>query len=532
MESSVSSHALTDEQRLAELGYKQSLNRAWSGFSNFAISFTIISVLAGCFTTYGQAWNNGGPIAISIGWPLISIPILIIGFCMSELVSAYPTAGGIYWWAGRLGGPVWAWFTGWFNMIGLIAVVASVDYAAATFLNVILSLYEVNVFGINFADTSHVLQETFGLFMLILLGHVIVNVRQTHLLSLVNSVSVWWHVLGVAAIVLVLIFVPDGHQSFSFVFGHRINNSGFSGSMFWFYVLPLGFLLTQYTITGFDASAHISEETHGASTTAAKGVWRSIFYSAIIGWIVLLAITFAVTNVEGANEAFGFAPTLLVEALGSGWGKFVLIISTAGQLFCGGACLTSASRMCYAFSRDRGFGKRFSAVISRVNEKRVPVYAVLLMAFFALLITLPALKGKSNGEAVPFAFFAIVSISVIGLYIAYVIPIFLRWRKGADFQPGPWTNGKKYKWMNSFATFWVAFITIIFCLPFTPEAVPWNSGFTWEAFNYAPLTVGVVILIAWIAWMTSARKHFTGQVREVDIEKDIGATPEVGPAAP
>ena len=104
MESSATTPG-SDEQRLAELGYKQSLNRAWSGFSNFAISFTIISILAGCFTTYGQAWNNGGPIAISIGWPLISIPILIIGFCMSELVSAYPTAGGIYWWSGRLGGP-------------------------------------------------------------------------------------------------------------------------------------------------------------------------------------------------------------------------------------------------------------------------------------------------------------------------------------------------------------------------------------------------------------------------------------------
>ena len=108
-----------DEQRLAELGYKQELNRSWSGFQNFAISFTIISILAGCFTTYGQAWNNGGPIAISWGWPLISIPILIIGFCMSELVSAYPTAGGIYWWASKLGGPGWGWFTGWFNLIGL-----------------------------------------------------------------------------------------------------------------------------------------------------------------------------------------------------------------------------------------------------------------------------------------------------------------------------------------------------------------------------------------------------------------------------
>jgi amino acid transporter len=522
----------SDEKRLAELGYKQSLNRAWSGFSNFAISFTIISVLAGCFTTYGQAWNNGGPIAISIGWPLISIPILIIGFCMSELVSTYPTAGGIYWWAGRLGGPVWAWFTGWFNLIGLVAVVASVDYAAATFLNVILGLYEVNIFGINFADEAHVLQEVFLLFMIILGIHVTMNVTNTHLLSRINAVSVWWHVVGVAAIVVVLIFVPDGHQSFSFVFGHRINQSGFGEGMYWFYVLPLGFLLTQYTITGFDASAHISEETHGASVTAAKGVWRSIFYSAVIGWIVLLAITFAVTNVEGANEAFGFAPSLLVEALGSGWGKFVLIISTVGQLFCGAACLTSASRMCFAFSRDNGFGKRFSSITSRVNEKRVPIYAVMLMALLVVLITLPALKGKSNGEAVPFAFFAIVSVSVIGLYIAYVIPIFLRWRKGDDFQPGPWNNGKKYKWMNSFSTIWVIIITIIFCLPFTPEAVPWNSEFSWEAFNYAPLTVGVVIVGAAIAWLVSARHHFTGQIREVEIEEVLGENPDPQTSAP
>ena len=529
MESSVSAPN-RDEQRLAELGYKQSLNRAWSGFSNFAISFTIISILAGCFTTYGQAWNNGGPIAISIGWPLISIPILIIGFCMAELVSAYPTAGGIYWWSGRLGGPIWAWFTGWFNLIGLVAVLASVDYACATFLNVVLGLYEVNLLGVNFGDEVHILGEVFLLFALILTVHTIVNVRRTHLLSLVNSISVWWHVIGVAAIVIVLIVVPDGHQSFSFVFGHRINNSGFSDGMYWFYVLPLGFLLTQYTITGFDASAHISEETHGASEAAAKGVWRSIFYSALIGWIVLLAITFAVTNVDGANEALGLAPTLLTEALGTGWGKFVLIISVVGQLFCGAACLTSASRMCYAFSRDEGFGKQFSRKISTVNKERVPVYAVLMMATLALLITLPALKG--NGENVPFAFFAVVSIAVIGLYIAYVIPIFLRWRMGDRFETGPWNNGRKYKWMNLFATFWVGLITIIFCLPFTPLAVPWNDEFTWESFNYAPLMVAVVITGAAIGWFASARKHFTGQVRETEIEEALGAEPAVGPGNP
>ncbi len=184
--------------------------------------------------------------------------------------------------------------------------------------------------------------------------------------------------------------------------------------MFWFYVLPLGFLLTQYTITGFDASAHISEETHGAAMDAAKGIWRSIFYSAVIGWIVLLAITFAAVHVgaiSGGVAGYGAGSSLEVfaSALTPAAFKAVLIISTVGQLFCGGACLTSASRMCFAFSRDNGFGKGVSSVSARVNAEKVPVYAVLAMATAALIITIPALKGTSAG--VPFAFFAVVSIS-------------------------------------------------------------------------------------------------------------------------
>src|SRR6188768_1272238 len=128
-----------DEQLLASLGYKQELNRNWSSFSNFAISFSIISILAGCFTTFGQAWNNGGPVAISWGWPIISTFILIIGFTMSELVSAYPTSGGIYWWASKMGGPATGFFTGWLNLIGLLAVTASVAYGAATFFDLTIS---------------------------------------------------------------------------------------------------------------------------------------------------------------------------------------------------------------------------------------------------------------------------------------------------------------------------------------------------------------------------------------------------------
>ena len=175
--SSASETLGSDEQRLAELGYAQELKRGWSSFSNFAISFSIISVLAGCFTSYGQAFNNGGPVAISIGWPVISLLILCVAFSMSELASAFPTAGGIYFWASRLGGPGWGWFTGWFNLIGLVAVVASVDYAAASFLGAVLSLYDVH-FIFNFASTNvhYDAHVVFVLFALILLVHGLINV--------------------------------------------------------------------------------------------------------------------------------------------------------------------------------------------------------------------------------------------------------------------------------------------------------------------------------------------------------------------
>ena len=169
-----------DEKRLAELGYSQELHRSWSGFSNFAISFSIISILAGCFTTFGQAWNNGGPIAISLGWPFISCFILIIGLCMSELVSAYPTAGGIYWWAAKMGKPVHGWFTGWLNLIGLVAVTASVDYGCATFMNLTLGA----LFGMEVS-----LANTFILFVIILALHGVINIYGHAIIDVLQNVS-------------------------------------------------------------------------------------------------------------------------------------------------------------------------------------------------------------------------------------------------------------------------------------------------------------------------------------------------------
>src|SRR5215207_2332349 len=344
-----------DEKHLAKLGYRQDLSRSWSGFSNFAISFSIISILAGCFTTLGQAWSNGGPIAISWGWPFISAFILLIGFTMSELVSAYPTSGGIYWWAAKLGGPRAGFFTGWLNWIGLVAVTASVAYGAANFVDIFISTIS-DSWAANYS-----LQRVFIEFVVILVLAALANIFSSHLLAVINNVSVWWHVAGAALIVLILIVVPDHHQSIGWVFSERINNSGYDGGasngvMFWFLVLPLGFLLTQYTITGFDASAHLSEETHEASDSAAKGLWKSIAYSAIGGWILLLALLFAVGDqnavTDGINQGFYGSDVILGQALGESWHTIVIAISAAGQLFCTIACLTSASRMTFAFSRD------------------------------------------------------------------------------------------------------------------------------------------------------------------------------------
>jgi amino acid transporter len=507
-----------DERRLAELGYKQDLQRAWSGFSNFAISFTIISVLAGCFTTYGQAWNNGGPIAISWGWPIICGLILLVAFSMSELVSAYPTAGGIYYWASTLGGPRWGWFTGWFNWVGLVGVVASVDYGCAQFLNATVSLYSLDLGFANFGDSAHVLSETFFLFICILTVHALINIFSSPLVALFNNISVFWHVAGVAAIVLILAFVPDQHQSVKFVFTDRINNSGFGGGMFWFYVLPLGFLLTMYTQTGYDASAHISEETKGAAKAAAQGVWRSVFWSGVGGWIVLLAITFAATDVAGINKGAGSSLAVFSTALSPGWDKMVVIIATIGQLFCGMACVTSCSRMTYAFSRDRAIpGWR---LWTRLNHHRVPAYAVLLSCVAALVMTAPALAGDANGA--PYAFFAVVSICVIGLYIAYVLPVYLRWRAGDSFKPGPWTLGAKYRWINPAAIIWVAICVVIFCLPFTPAAVPWRDEFDIKYLNYAPVTVGGLVLIVGVWWAVRAKHTFTGPVRTVEFDDAAG----------
>jgi amino acid permease (GABA permease) len=499
---------LSDEERLAQLGYTQVLARRMSAFSNYAVSFTIISVLSGCLTLYLFGMNTGGPAVITWGWVVVGLMTLFVGLAMAEICSAYPTSAGLYFWAHRLAparsAAAWAWFTGWFNVLGQVAVTAGIDFGAASFLGAYLNLQ----FGFEVTPGRTIL-----LFAAILLLHGLLNTFGVRVVGLLNSVSVWWHVLGVAVIAGALALVPDRHQPASFVFGEFVNNTGWGSGA---YVVLLGLLMAQYTFTGYDASAHMTEETRDASTAGPKGIVRSIWTSWAAGFVLLLGFTFAIQSYEGALTSPTGAPPaqILLDALGATAGKLLLLVVIGAQLFCGMASVTANSRMIYAFSRDGALP--FSRLWRTVSPRtRTPVAAVWLAAGGALALGLPYLINVT-------AYAAVTSIAVIGLYLAYVIPTLLRVRKGAAFQRGPWHLGRWSRAVGVVAVAWVGFITVLFMLPQV-------SPVTWETFNYAPVAVLVVLGFAAIWWRVSARHWFLAPGRAGD---RVGEGTAAAPAEP
>ncbi len=316
-----------------------------------------------------------------------------------------------------------------------------------------------------------------------------------------------------------------------------------SGLGFWFYILPLGFLLTQYTITGYDASAHLSEETQGAADTAAKGIWQSIFYSAIGGYVLLLSFVFAVQDGDAVTAGGGGVQVIFDQALGSKWAGVVLLIAASGQFYCTTACLTSTTRMLYAFSRDGAVpGAQYWA---KLNANKVPVNGVIVSALIAILLTLPALIEINIGTAeepiiVSYAFSAVVSIGVIGLYLAFAIPIWLRWRAGDSFQQGSWNLGTKWKWLAPLAVAEIAVTSVYFIMPFTPAGTPGflrglvgaegtdTVPFDWKFVNYTPVVTGGALLLLWVGWHLSAKKWFTGPKVTIDLPAGVTAADEIG----
>jgi amino acid transporter len=498
-----SSKFLDDTAQLHRLGYAQELFRSMGGFQNFAISFTIISILAGCLTSYYIAFNQGGPIAVTWGWLLVGGFCIIVALAMGEIASTYPTAGGLYYWASKLGNPAWGWFTGWFNLVGQIAVTAAIGYGCAVFMTSLLNLW------FDYPNTVRWILFTYAL---ILTGAGLVNMLKVPITAMLNAISAWWHMIGVLVVVGVLIVVPDTHKSFGYVFGETLNNTGFSGSNFgdimFFYVFLTGLLMAQYTITGFDASAHMSEETRQASIGAAWGIVMSVVVSVIFGFILLTAVTFALPNasnddfVAAGQQILTFAWT---EAMSEGWAEFILFIAVVAQTFCTIASVTSASRMMFAFSRDGAVpGHRLWRRVSK--RDRVPIYTVWAICVLAFLLMVPTLSNAFVGYAVG------TSVAVIGLYIAFVLPIILRLRAGESFERGAWHLGRHYKWIDWAAILWIFFICIVFLLPFAKVGIPGNEGFTWDFVNYTPITVGGALLLFGGWYVLSAKKWFKGPI--------------------
>jgi len=513
----------SDTDTLHDLGYAQELKRGMGAFSNFAVSFTIISILSGCLTLFGYGMLIGGPASSAYGWPLVGILVTFVALAMAEICSSYPTAGGLYYWSAKVApknGPVWSWFTGWFNLLGQVAVTAGIDFGFAAFFCAFLNIaFDVDI-------TRLIL---IGSYTGILFIHGLMNTFGIRLVALLNDVSVWWHVAGVLVIFAILFAIPDQHTSFGTIFSFKcaapddcasfpagfINGSGFGSGFFGstLYIFLIGLLLAQYTLTGYDASAHMTEETHSADISGPNGIWRSVVVSVIFGWILLLGVWYAVQGSDGYSNALSFqlatsnvaAPAqIFFDAVGKSWATFMLLIVLGAQFFCGMSSVTANSRMIYAFSRDGAVpGHTWWHTINK--RTRTPTNSIWLAVVLAWLLVAPAYW---RGSAV--AYYAVTSIAVIGLYIAYVLPTFLRLRAGKSFVPGRWNLGRWSLLVGYVAVIWVVFICIMLMMP---QYSPGGLGISfWTAFNYAPIAVGIVIGFAGLYWILSARKWFKGPV--------------------
>ncbi|KAG9225370.1 hypothetical protein CCMSSC00406_0006243 [Pleurotus cornucopiae] len=495
-----------DEIELARMGYKQELNRELSLLQNFGVSFSIISVITGIPSLFLYGLNTGGPAVMVWGWVVVSCATMLVGLAMAEVCSAHPTSGGPYFWAAMLSKPEQAafasWVTGWFNLLGQVAVTTGISFACATFISTASEL-----------KTSFQPNEktTIGIYAAVLITQGIINTFGVRLLKYLNNISVWWHAIGTFSLVVAILAKAPSHRSAEFVFRTIIDGTGADG-VGWgeraskAYLVVIGILMAQYTLTGFDASAHMTEETQNAAMSGSIGIVMAIGVSALLGWFLLLGLLFSIQDLDGTlNSATGQpVAQIFLDTVGENGAIVLMVIVIGAMFFCGTFSITSNSRMMYAFARDGGIpGHEF---FSKVNTRwKSPIRAVWMACTLSFILGLPSL-----GSSV--AFSAATSIATIGLYISYGIPIALRVIYRRDFKKGPFHLGAFSLPVSIAAVLWIIFISIAFILP---QVNPVNS----QTLNYAIVAVGIVIAYCMGFWFLSARKWFTGPVKQIAAEE-------------
>lgn len=387
----------------------------------------------------------GGPREMTLGWPIATAGTLLVALSMAELCSAFPTSGGMYHWSAQLGGPMWAWFTAWLNIVGLVAAIAGIDYGCALFLTPLLGL----------ESSATTLIVIYGA---LLLSQAVINHYSTRWVAWLNDFSVTVHIAGVAVLIgAIWIFAPKRPLHFLL---QATSSSGIHASYAWLFML--GLLQAQWTYTGFDASAHVAEETLDPRRRAPWGMVMSVIVSGFFGYLLIISLTWAIPGIHqvlAAKDAGGNAlPAVLaiVEmTLGSHAAAAVLGLTVLAMWFCGLAACTSVSRTFYAFARDKGMP--LSGVWSRVSARhKTPAAAVWLSAVLAF-----AAMIYSGGYSV------VTSISVIGFYLSYIIPVYLGRRRKAQWigKRGPWHLGASSNSINVLAILWTVFICFVMVMP-------------------------------------------------------------------
>jgi amino acid transporter len=412
-----------------------------SAFGNFALSFSVISILTGAVSLYGYGLTLGGPIQMSVGWPAVAGMTCLVALSLAELASAFPTAGGLYHWSLRLGGPTISWFTAWFNLVGQIAVVAGVDFALADFLRPALGLPDSRTWGL-------------AVYAAVLASHGLLNHVGIRAVTLLNEASAWYHLVGTALLVGAILWLAP-LRPLSFLV-ERYSGPAPDGVTYPFaYACLAGLLSAQWTFTGYDASAHAAEETVHAQEAAPRGMVTAVLVSGVAGSLMVACVTLAVKDLPAAAAAPNAFLYVIEHALGPRLGPVMVWMVVLAIWFCGLSAVTSNSRMLFAFARDGGAPG--SIYLSRVSDRfRTPAMAVWTCVVTAFLL---AIWSR--------AYSVIVSISTIGLYSSYGIPILLlyRARGRGELKLGPYRLGRAAKAINLAALLWIGFITVLFVLP-------------------------------------------------------------------
>ncbi|MGO4450815.1 amino acid permease [Phyllobacterium sp. TAF24] len=479
-----------DTKVLHGMGYAQELERRMSRFSNFAISFSIICILSGGINSLAQATSGAGGAAIGIGWPLGCLVSAVFAIAMAQISSAYPTAGGLYHWGSILGNRGTGWLTAWFNLLGLITVLGAINAGTYSFF--------LGAFGGYFGLVDTITTQV--IFLIILTGiQALINHMGIGLTAKLTDFSGYLIFVTAIALSVTCLVVADSYD-FARLFTFS-NYSGEAGGSVWptnsgLWVFLLGLLLPIYTITGYDASAHTSEETVRAAHSVPRGMISSVLWSAVFGYIMLCSFVLMIPNMDTAAaqgwNVFFWAMNEQVNPLVKNILYFMIFLS---QFLCGLATVTSVSRMIFAFARDKGLPA--SKALSTVNPKyRTPVTAIWTGSTLAVLfVWLSSLIPFGETKV----YTIVVSCTVIFLFFSFAIPIALglfAWGTPKWNKMGPWDMGEgRFK---LFAVLSIVAMALIFILGIQAP----NEGALY-------ITVGFLIVTA-IVWFGFERRRFQG----------------------